>query len=101
MLERKNIFLIARRGHEGLEDQLTELLAFLWQEEPELLGRWLATLSIDVGAEPVVTTQRGVVDGRLDIEVAGDAGVVSSSRSSARQRASSRWGSTSRTRETL
>ena len=52
MLERKNIFLIARRGREGLEDQLTELLAFLWQEEPELLGRWLATLGIDAGGEP-------------------------------------------------
>ncbi len=75
MLERKNIFRIAR-SRAGPEDQLTELLAFLWQEEPELLVRWLATLGIDAGAELTVATQRGVVDGRLDIEVAGAASVV-------------------------
>ena len=40
--ERKNIFLIGRRGHEGDEDQLTEMLAFLWQEDPgHLHGGWI------------------------------------------------------------
>ena len=41
MSDRKNIFLIGRRGHEGDEDQLTEMLAFLWQQEPEVLSNWL------------------------------------------------------------
>ena len=44
MGERKNIFLLARRGHERDEDQLTELLAFLWQQEAETLPRWLSSL---------------------------------------------------------
>ncbi len=44
MVARKSIFLIGRRGHEGDEDQLTEMLAFLWQEEPETLFRWLDSL---------------------------------------------------------
>jgi hypothetical protein len=36
--ERKNIFLIGRRGHKGDENQLTEMLAFLFQQEPELVA---------------------------------------------------------------
>lgn len=46
MAERKNIFLIGRRDHERDEDQLTEMLAFLWQEEPQALDRWLDSLEI-------------------------------------------------------
>lgn len=42
MADRKNIFLIGRR--EGDEDQLTEMLAFLWQEHPDLVETWLASL---------------------------------------------------------
>lgn len=44
MSERKNIFLLARRGHEHDEDQLTELLAFLWQQEAGILPQWLSSL---------------------------------------------------------
>ena len=57
MAERKNIFLIGRRGHEDDEDQLTEMLAFLWQECPAARDRWLSSLGL-VHEEPVeVETQ--------------------------------------------
>ncbi len=52
MAERKNIFLIGRRGHEGDEDQLTEMLAFLWQEDREALDRWLDSLGLATDAAP-------------------------------------------------
>ncbi len=44
MADRKNIFLIGRRP--GDEDQLTEMLAFLWQEQPELVETWLGSLGL-------------------------------------------------------
>lgn len=50
MAERKNIFLIGRRGHEGDEDQLTEMLAFLWQEDRQALDRWLDSLGLPSNA---------------------------------------------------
>jgi len=55
--ERKNIFLIGRRGHEGDEDQLTEMLAFLWQEEPDALNRWFDSLGFptDVSTAEIET----------------------------------------------
>jgi hypothetical protein len=34
---RKNIFLIGRRGHERDENQLTEMLAYLFHEERDLV----------------------------------------------------------------
>jgi hypothetical protein len=55
--ERKNIFLIGRRGHEDDEDQLTEMLAFLWQEDRQALDRWLEMLGlpVDVGLSEIET----------------------------------------------
>ena len=57
MAERKNIFLIGRRGHAGDEDQLTEMLAFLWQEDRQALGRWLDSLGLpaDVSTAEIET----------------------------------------------
>lgn len=57
MADRKNIFLIGRRRMAGDEDQLTEMLAFLWQEVPETLDGWLSALALptDVGAAEVET----------------------------------------------
>jgi len=54
---RKNIFLIGRRGHEGDEDQLTEMLAFLWQQDPKALHRWLDSLDLptDLGTAEIET----------------------------------------------
>jgi hypothetical protein len=46
MSDRKNLFLIGRRPND--EDQLTEMLAALWQFEPELPSLWLASLGLDV-----------------------------------------------------
>ena len=46
--ERKNIFLIGRCGHKGDENQLTEMLAFLFQQEPELVAPSLASLGLKV-----------------------------------------------------
>lgn len=54
--ERKNIFLIGRRGHEGDEDQLTEMLAFLWQEDRGALARWLDSLGL--GTDPAKSRSR-------------------------------------------
>ena len=67
---RKNIFLIGRKGHERDENQLTEMLAYLFQEERDLdLPQWLAALDVCVqgidGWE--VETQRSVPDGFLDL----------------------------------
>lgn len=44
MNARKNIFLISRKGHERDENQLTEMLAYLFQEERALVP--------DVGRAP-------------------------------------------------
>ena len=56
--ERKNIFGIGRRGREGDEDQLTEMLAFLWQEQPRALNAWLDSVGLALDSEvPHVQTQ--------------------------------------------
>jgi len=56
---RKNIFAIGRKGHKGDEDQLTEMLAFLWQEAPELVPLWLGRLLPQLGrvSDWIVDTQ--------------------------------------------
>lgn len=71
MSERKNIFLIGRRGHEGDEDQLTEMLAFLWQERPDALDSWLRSIGLaSVVVTGTVTTQFTLPSGkRPDIRV--------------------------------
>jgi hypothetical protein len=73
--DRKNIFLIGRRRNRGNEDQLTEMLAFLWQEAPDTLERWLDAIgvSMDVTRADVVT-QFVIPSGkRPDIVIFGDA----------------------------
>jgi hypothetical protein len=63
--ERKNIFLIGRRGHEGDEDQLTEMLAFLWQQDRDALARWLSSLGLDIdGADIDIETQFTISSGK-------------------------------------
>src|SRR6266480_5567114 len=71
MADRKNIFLIGRRGHEGDEDQLTEMLAFLWQERPATLEAWLASLGLRLDIERAeVETQFVIPSGkRPDISI--------------------------------
>jgi hypothetical protein len=66
---RKNLFLIARKGHEGDENQLTEMLAWLLEQVPELGPLWLADLGypIDEITEWYVETQRAVPGGFIDL----------------------------------
>ena len=76
--ERKNIFLIGRRGHEGDEDQLTEMLAFLWQQELHTLDAWLDSLGLptNVGTGEV-GTQCTIPSGkRPDIAIRSDDGTT-------------------------
>lgn len=77
--ERKNIFLIGRRGHEGDEDQLTEMLAFLWQEDRPTLVSWLGSLGlpVDVGGDLQVETQFTIPTGkRPDIVIRSEESVT-------------------------
>lgn len=69
MSERKNIFMIGRRT--GNEDQLTEMLAFLWQENPGTLDRWLQAIGLPTDTEQAtVETQFVLPNGkRPDISV--------------------------------
>jgi hypothetical protein len=67
VLNRKNVFVIARKNSEGDEDQLTELLAYAFQEDPSLARAWLTSIGFDDN-EWTVSTQRRVEGGRLDIE---------------------------------
>jgi hypothetical protein len=69
--DRKNIFLIGRRRRRGDEDQLTEMLAFLWQEEPETLENWLNALAIPTSvAAADIETQSTLPGGkRPDIAI--------------------------------
>ena len=65
MPDRKNIFLIGRRGHEGDEDQLTEMLAFLWQEELQALDRWLDSLGLPTDVDSAeIETQFTIPSGK-------------------------------------
>jgi hypothetical protein len=76
LADRKNIFLIGRRGHEGDEDQLTEMLAFLWQERPETLYSWLDSLGLPVAGERAeIETQFVLPSGkRPDIAISSGEG---------------------------
>lgn len=78
MAERKNIFLIGRRGHEGDEDQLTEMLAFLWQEDRQALDRWLDSLGLPTDVEIAeIETQFTIPSGkRPDILIRSDDSVT-------------------------
>ena len=71
----KNIFTIARRGSADDEDQLTELLAYLFQEEPGALDAWLKSLGLD-GEAWSWQTQSVIPGGRLDLVVEHDQAVV-------------------------
>ena len=51
----RNIFLIGRRP--GDEDQLTQTLAFVWQEYLELLDAWLEHLGLALDGSVDVDTQ--------------------------------------------
>jgi hypothetical protein len=65
----KNLFLIAR-SRLGPEDQLTEMLAYLWQERPELIDPWLNSLSLVVESGPSWEVATQLVDkesGRFDV----------------------------------
>lgn len=66
--DRKNIFAIARRGSTGDEDQLTELLAYLIQEQPAIASKLLADFGYKHVPSSTLKTQRCVVGGRLDLE---------------------------------
>jgi hypothetical protein len=77
MPERKNIFLIGRQGHRGDENQLTEMLAFLWQEQPDLVGEWLETIGVSGRGDWTVETQLVTPSGkRPDVVLTGDDSVV-------------------------
>src|SRR3954463_14542203 len=65
-----NLFLIARKGNEGLENQLTEMLAYLLQEQPAVIPAFLTATTpplqpLDV--EWQIETQRTIPDGFLDL----------------------------------
>jgi hypothetical protein len=65
----KNLFLIGR-SRVGLEDQLTEMLAYLWQEEPDLIDSWLRAVGIHppgVGVWEVATQVVDKKTGRFDL----------------------------------
>lgn len=66
-MRRKNLFSIGRR--EGNENQLTEMLAYLLQEEDGLAGELLLALGLAArpGCHWEVETQRGIPSGFLDL----------------------------------
>lgn len=68
MSDRKNIFSIARRGSTDDENQLTELLAYLIQEEPAIASVLLSDFGHKTRSSSV-TTQQKVLGGRLDLEL--------------------------------
>jgi hypothetical protein len=77
---RKNLFLIGRKGHEGDENQLTEMLAYLFQEERGLIPAWLSSLGLPLeGVDGWdLETQRFVPGGFVDLVlfVQGEALVI-------------------------
>lgn len=75
----RNLFLLGRRA--GSEDQLTEMLAYLWERQPDLVGRWLESLpGLDAPVGPwIVATQvaeAGVGRFDLTLEAPGEAFIV-------------------------
>lgn len=76
---KRNLFIIGRRR--GAEDQLTEMLAYLWERNAHLIPRWLKTLrALDAPVDGwKVETQVTVPGaGRLDLtlEVPGVAFII-------------------------
>jgi hypothetical protein len=68
MSERTNIFSIARRGSHDDEDQLTELMAWLLHEEPDVAAGLVEGFGFE--AKPTsIATQVKVLGGRLDLEL--------------------------------
>ena len=67
-MARKNLFLIAA-SRRGPEDKLTEMVAYLWQERPELLKAWLRAVSLECADldDWIVDTQRANEHGRFDL----------------------------------
>jgi len=66
----KNIFLIGRQGHRGDEDQLTEMLAWLFERHEELVPGWIASLGLGSSMDGwQVETQRAIPGGFLDLVV--------------------------------
>src|SRR5262245_47839949 len=64
----RNLFLIGRR--KGSEDQLTEMLAYLWEQEADLVPRWLASLGafvVPAGTWRVATQVSVGEYGRFDM----------------------------------
>lgn len=61
--------MIGRKGHEGDENQLTEMAAYLFQEEPDLIAEWAVTLGLPVHDVTAweVETQRAVPGRFLDL----------------------------------
>jgi hypothetical protein len=77
-MRRKNLFSIGRR--EGNENQLTEMLAYLLQEEDGLVGELLLALGLPArpGCHWEVETQRAIPSGFLDLvlDAPGEAFVI-------------------------
>ena len=69
MPPRKNLFVIGRSRQVGSENQLTEMLAYLFQEESELAAEWLTGLGLPVEgvAGWEAETQRAVPGGFCDL----------------------------------
>lgn len=69
-MHEKNLFLLARKGNEGRENQLTEMLAYLLQEERAVIHAFLAAAQPElpvVEAEWQIETQRTIPAGFLDL----------------------------------
>jgi hypothetical protein len=85
---RKNIFTIGRKGHEGDENQLAEMLAYLFQEEEMLIPAWLASLDLAVdGIDGWQAETQGSVPGGfadLVLSAPGQAAVIVESSSALR-----------------
>lgn len=69
MASRKNLFTVGRKGHRGDENQLTEMLAYLLQEEPSSIAELVEEMGIPSadGWKWRHETQRAVPDGFLDL----------------------------------
>jgi hypothetical protein len=68
---RKNLFSIGRRGHRGDENQLTEMMAYLLQQEPQLIHELVIEMGLpsDEDWKWKHETQRAVPAGFLDLSL--------------------------------
>lgn len=64
---RKNLFRIGRKGRRGDENQLTEMLAYLLQEEPQCIAEIASELGIGDEQGWRLDTQRAIPKGFLDL----------------------------------